>query len=62
MVVSTFRGWMMRRVYLNAVVTVGKVLHGLELLVDDTDAGLVCSVDNTLNVFGGLAHGLELLV
>jgi hypothetical protein len=44
------------------VITVGKVLHGLELLVNDTDAGLVCAVDDTLNVLGGLAHGLQLLV
>lgn len=48
--------------YLNAVVTVSKVVHGLELLVDDADAGLVCAVDNALNVFGGLAHCLKLLV
>jgi hypothetical protein len=44
------------------VVTVRKVLHGLELLVNDTDAGLVCPVDNALDIFGALAHGLELLV
>jgi hypothetical protein len=48
--------------YLNAVVTVRKVLHRLELLVDDPDAGLVCPVDDTFNVFGALAHSLELLV
>jgi uncharacterized protein YjaG (DUF416 family) len=48
--------------YLDAVVTVSKVLHGLELLVDDANAGLVCAVDNTLDVLGALAHGLELLV
>ena len=48
--------------YLNAVVTVGEVLHGLELLVDDADAGLVSSIDDALNVLGGLAKGLELLV
>jgi hypothetical protein len=51
-----------RRAYLDAVVTVGKVLHGLELLVDDADAGLVCSVHDTLDVCGGLAHSLQLLV
>jgi hypothetical protein len=44
------------------VVTVRKVLHGLELLVDDPDAGLVCPVDDTLNVCSALAHILELLV
>jgi hypothetical protein len=47
---------------LNAVITIRKVLHGLELLVDNPDAGLVCPVDDTLDVFGALAHGLELLV
>jgi hypothetical protein len=44
------------------VVTVSEVLHGLELLVNDADAGLVSSVDDVVNVFGGLAQGLELLV
>jgi hypothetical protein len=48
--------------YLDAVVTISKVLHGLELLVDDTNAGLVCPVDNTLDVLGCLSHGLKLLV
>ena len=46
---------------LDAVVTVGKVVHGLELLVDDADAGLVGAVQvMVLDVFGRLAHGLEL--
>jgi hypothetical protein len=44
------------------VVAVCEVLHGLELLVDDADAGLVRAVHDTLNIFGRLAHGLELLV
>jgi hypothetical protein len=48
--------------YLNAVVTVCKVLHGLELFVDDPDASFVRPVDNTLNIFGALAHSLEFLV
>ena len=48
--------------YLDAVVTIGKVLHGLELFVDDPNAGLVCPIDHTLDVLGGLSHGLELLV
>lgn len=48
--------------YLNAMITVGKVLHGLELLVDDTDAGLVGSVDNVVDILGGLSESLELLV
>lgn len=47
---------------LDAVVTVGKVVHGLELLVDDADAGLVGSAGDGLDVGGGLAHGLELVV
>lgn len=48
--------------HLDAVVAISKVLHGLELLVDDTDASLVCAVNNTLNIGRSLAHGLELLV
>ena len=48
--------------YLDTVVTVSKVLHGLELLVDDADTGLVRSVYNTLDVLGRLAHGLQFLV
>lgn len=45
---------------LDAVVAVGKVVHGLELLVDDADAGLVGADGHLLDVGGGLAHGLEL--
>lgn len=44
------------------MVTVGKILHRLELLVDDANAGLVSSVNDALDVLGGLAHGLQLLV
>jgi hypothetical protein len=44
------------------VITICKVLHGLELLIDDPNAGLVCSVYDTLDVFGRLAHCLKLLV
>ena len=51
-----------KRTYLNAVVTISKVLHGLELLVDNSDAGLVCPVNDALDILGGLAHGLQLLV
>lgn len=47
---------------LNAVVTVGKVVQGLELLVDDADAGLVSAVGDLLDVLGALAHGCEFLV
>jgi hypothetical protein len=48
--------------HLNTVVTVRKVLHGLELLVNDTDASFVGPVYNALDIFGTLAHGFELLV
>jgi hypothetical protein len=44
------------------VITVGKVLHRLELLVDDANASFVCAVHNTFNVCCRLAHCLELLV
>ena len=46
--------------YLDAVVAVGEVLHGLELLVDDADAGFVGAVHDTLDVGSGLAELLEL--
>lgn len=46
---------------LDAVVAVGKVVHGLELLVDDADAGLVGAAGDGLDVGGRLAHGLELV-
>ena len=45
---------------LHTVVTVGKVVHLLELLVDDTDACLVCAVGDFLDVLGTLAHGCKL--
>jgi mannitol-specific phosphotransferase system IIBC component len=48
--------------YLNAVVTVSKVLHGLELLVNNADAGFVGAVYDALDVCGSLAHILQLLV
>lgn len=44
---------------LDAVVTVGEVVHGLELLVDDADASLVGSAGDGLDVGSGLALGLE---
>lgn len=46
---------------LNAVVTVGEVVHGLELLVNDADAGLVSAAGNGLDVGSGLAQSLELV-
>lgn len=48
------------KAYLNAVITVCEVVHGLELFVDDTDTGLVCPDLDILDVCGRLAHGLEL--
>ena len=42
--------------YLDAVVTVGKVVHGFELFVDDTDASFVGADGDVLDVFGSLAH------
>jgi hypothetical protein len=47
---------------LHAVVAVGEVVHGLQLLVDDADAGLVRAVDDVRDVVRALAHGRELLV
>lgn len=47
---------------LDAVVAVGEVVHGFELLVDDADAGFVCAVGDFLDVLGGLAHLGEFLV
>ena len=44
------------------MVTVSKVVHGLELLVDNLDASLVGTVDDLLDVLGGLSELLELLV
>ena len=38
------------------MVTVGKVVHGLELFVDDADAGLVGADCHLLDVLGSLAH------
>jgi hypothetical protein len=47
---------------LNAVVTVGKVVHGLELLVNDADASLVGSAGDGLDIGSRLALGLEEVV
>lgn len=46
---------------LDAVVTVGKVVHGLELLVDDADAGLVGAAGDSLDVGSGFAKSLKLV-
>lgn len=42
--------------YLNAVVTVGKVVHWLVLLVNDANASLVRAVGDRFNVLSTLAH------
>jgi hypothetical protein len=47
---------------LNTVIAVCEVIHGLELFVDDADAGLVGAVGDLLDVCGSLAHLGELLV
>lgn len=47
---------------LDAVVAIGKVVHGLELLVDDADAGLVGAAGDFLDVGSGLALSLEEVV
>lgn len=44
------------------MVSVGKVVHGLELLVDDTDASFVCATGDFLNVLGRFAHIFQLMV
>jgi hypothetical protein len=43
------------------VVTVGEVVHGLELLVDDADAGLVGAAGDLLDISGRLALCLQLV-
>lgn len=44
------------------MISIGKVVHGLELLIDDSDASLVGSACNLLDIFGSLAHVLQNLV
>jgi hypothetical protein len=44
---------------LDAVVAVGKVVHGLELFVDDADTGLMRTDGHVLDVFSGFAELLE---
>jgi hypothetical protein len=40
---------------LDAVVTIGKVVHGLELFVDNSDASFVCAASDILDVSSGLS-------
>jgi len=44
---------------LDAVVSVGEVVHGLVLLVDDADAGFMCADDNGFDIFCCLTPLLE---
>lgn len=50
------------KTYLNTVVTVRKVVHSLELLVNNPDASLMGPVGDLLDVLGALAHGCQLPV
>jgi hypothetical protein len=47
---------------LDAVVTIGKVVHGLELFVDDSDASLVGTAGNVFDVRSAQASVSKLLV
>jgi len=47
---------------LDAMVAVGEVVHGLELFVDDADAGFVCAAGDLLDICCGFAHICELLM
>ncbi len=40
---------------LDAVISIGEVVHGLELLVDDADTGFMCSDSDIFDVFCGFA-------
>lgn len=44
------------------MVAISEVVHGLELFIDDTDAGLMSANGDILDVFGGFAHASQLLV
>lgn len=50
-------GW-----YLDAVVAVCEVVHGLELLVDDADASFVGATGDLFDVLGGFAHVFQLVM
>jgi hypothetical protein len=47
---------------LDAMITVRKVVHGLELFVNDTNASLMRAIDHSLDIRSRFAHLLELLV
>lgn len=42
------------------MIPIGKIVHGFKLLVDDSDAGFVCSNGNVFDVFCRLALLLQL--
>jgi hypothetical protein len=43
------------------VITIGKVIHGLELLVDNADASFMSTAGNSFNIRSSLAHVRQLL-
>ena len=47
---------------LNAMISVGKVIHGFELFVNNSNASLMCSACDFLNVLCALAHVCQHLV
>ena len=48
--------------YLDAVITISKVVHWFELLVDNANAGFVRPIGDRVYIFGALAHAFEFLV
>ena len=50
-------GW-----HLDAVVAVGKVIHGLVLFVDDPDASFVGADGDGFDIFGGFASPQQFFV
>ena len=48
--------------YLNAMVTISKIVHWLKLLVDDTDASFMCPIRDRIDIFRALAHVSQLLI
>jgi hypothetical protein len=43
------------------MITIGEVIHGLELLVDNADAGFMSTTRNLLDIRSGFAHVSQLL-
>ena len=46
--------------YLNAMVAVGKVIHGLVLFVDNANTGFVCTDSHRCDVLGGNSTSFQL--